>query len=203
VSICLSVFPSLQASRSHPHHLPRWGHSCGGRKPPSTGRAKFRLLPCPVCTLHLTVDFESDSQELDILRRISPPLSLPLSWIILVTLSHVRLLGGQWCCAVCLYVENPPSAAKCNVCDSPNYSKNKVTKPCSALPLPCIGCSRLSVAWYRVLLVLSYALLYLTLFVSRFHPLFAITPSSPNPGFSNKRAMQKLHFSQWAIFRGM
>jgi uncharacterized paraquat-inducible protein A len=33
---------------------------------------------------------------------------------------------GHWCCAVCLYVENPSSAQTCAVCDSPNYTIRKV-----------------------------------------------------------------------------
>jgi Ca2+-binding EF-hand superfamily protein len=33
---------------------------------------------------------------------------------------------GNWCCAVCLYVENPLSAQTCAVCDSPNYTIRKV-----------------------------------------------------------------------------
>lgn len=33
---------------------------------------------------------------------------------------------SKWCCAVCLYVENPLSAERCLVCDSPNYSLQKV-----------------------------------------------------------------------------
>ena len=32
---------------------------------------------------------------------------------------------GHWCCAVCLYVENPSSAQTCAVCDSPNYTIRK------------------------------------------------------------------------------
>ena len=32
---------------------------------------------------------------------------------------------GLWCCAVCLYVENPDSSDICEVCDSPNPSKRK------------------------------------------------------------------------------
>ena len=37
---------------------------------------------------------------------------------------------GKWCCAVCLYVENPLSAERCLVCDSPNYSLQKVLHFC-------------------------------------------------------------------------
>jgi uncharacterized paraquat-inducible protein A len=33
---------------------------------------------------------------------------------------------NKWCCAVCLYVENPISAERCLVCESPNYSMRKV-----------------------------------------------------------------------------
>jgi Ca2+-binding EF-hand superfamily protein len=33
--------------------------------------------------------------------------------------------GNNWCCAVCLYVENPSNAEQCSVCDSPNYTRNK------------------------------------------------------------------------------
>jgi hypothetical protein len=33
---------------------------------------------------------------------------------------------SKWCCAVCLYVENPISAERCLVCDSPNYAMRKV-----------------------------------------------------------------------------
>ncbi len=33
----------------------------------------------------------------------------------------------KWCCAVCLYVENPISAERCLVCDSPNYSMRRVS----------------------------------------------------------------------------
>ena len=36
--------------------------------------------------------------------------------------------NNKWCCGVCLYVENPNSAKKCLVCESPNYSISKVTK---------------------------------------------------------------------------
>ncbi len=39
------------------------------------------------------------------------------------------LRGGdedKWCCAVCLYVENPASSEVCLVCDSPNYNNRKV-----------------------------------------------------------------------------
>jgi hypothetical protein len=32
----------------------------------------------------------------------------------------------KWCCAVCLYVENPASSDVCIVCDSPNYNNRKV-----------------------------------------------------------------------------
>ena len=45
----------------------------------------------------------------------------------LTLLSPFYLLGSLWCCAVCLYVENPPSATQCTVCDSPNYAQNKVS----------------------------------------------------------------------------
>ena len=34
--------------------------------------------------------------------------------------------GRNWCCAVCLYVENAPQATQCAVCDSPNYKNDKV-----------------------------------------------------------------------------
>lgn len=33
---------------------------------------------------------------------------------------------GNWCCAVCLYVENPTTSQTCAVCDSPNYTIRKV-----------------------------------------------------------------------------
>lgn len=33
--------------------------------------------------------------------------------------------GDTWCCAVCMYVENPTSASVCQVCDSPNYTIRK------------------------------------------------------------------------------
>jgi len=33
---------------------------------------------------------------------------------------------GNWCCAVCLYVENSVNSATCAVCDSPNYTVRKV-----------------------------------------------------------------------------
>jgi hypothetical protein len=33
---------------------------------------------------------------------------------------------NKWCCAVCLYVENPLTAEKCLVCDSVNYANRKV-----------------------------------------------------------------------------
>ena len=36
------------------------------------------------------------------------------------------VLGRNWCCAVCLYVENAPQTTQCAVCDSPNYKKDKV-----------------------------------------------------------------------------
>jgi len=32
---------------------------------------------------------------------------------------------GNWCCAVCLYTENPMQATSCAVCDSPNYNLRK------------------------------------------------------------------------------
>jgi len=31
----------------------------------------------------------------------------------------------KWCCAVCLYVENPKDASVCLVCDAPNYTTRK------------------------------------------------------------------------------
>jgi hypothetical protein len=37
-----------------------------------------------------------------------------------------RVEENKWCCAVCLYVENPSSADHCLVCDSPNYNNMKV-----------------------------------------------------------------------------
>lgn len=33
---------------------------------------------------------------------------------------------STWCCAVCLYADNPTTAQQCVVCDSPNYSNRKV-----------------------------------------------------------------------------
>jgi len=33
--------------------------------------------------------------------------------------------GDTWCCAVCMYVENPHTASICQVCDSPNYTVRK------------------------------------------------------------------------------
>lgn len=41
---------------------------------------------------------------------------------------------GLWCCAVCLYVENPDSSDTCEVCDSQNYTRRKdyqVKEQCS------------------------------------------------------------------------
>ena len=31
----------------------------------------------------------------------------------------------KWCCAVCLYVENPKDVPACLVCDAPNYTTKK------------------------------------------------------------------------------
>lgn len=36
-----------------------------------------------------------------------------------------HLGDDKWCCAVCLYVENPANAENCLVCDSPNYTVRK------------------------------------------------------------------------------
>jgi hypothetical protein len=33
--------------------------------------------------------------------------------------------GDTWCCAVCMYVENPTTATVCQVCDSANYAIRK------------------------------------------------------------------------------
>ena len=35
--------------------------------------------------------------------------------------------GEKWCCAVCYYTENKSTAQQCEVCDSQNYTKNKVS----------------------------------------------------------------------------
>eukprot|EP01038_Epipyxis_sp_PR26KG_P005601 gene5601-7730_t len=35
------------------------------------------------------------------------------------------IADNKWCCAVCLYVENPNSKQRCVVCDSPNYALRK------------------------------------------------------------------------------
>ena len=46
----------------------------------------------------------------------------------LVGKGKVPSRGGRadtWCCAVCMYVENPLSAGICQVCDSPNYTVRK------------------------------------------------------------------------------
>lgn len=37
----------------------------------------------------------------------------------------LKIDDGLWCCAVCLYTENPAHAMKCVICDSANYSKRK------------------------------------------------------------------------------
>jgi hypothetical protein len=34
----------------------------------------------------------------------------------------------MWCCAVCLYMDNPRHSPKCQVCDSPNYGERKVRR---------------------------------------------------------------------------
>jgi hypothetical protein len=39
----------------------------------------------------------------------------------------LKVAGDKWCCAVCLYIENPASASNCAVCDSPNYTVRKVS----------------------------------------------------------------------------
>ena len=36
-----------------------------------------------------------------------------------------KLDDGNWCCAVCLYIENPISSKTCGVCDTPNYTLRK------------------------------------------------------------------------------
>jgi hypothetical protein len=36
-----------------------------------------------------------------------------------------KLDDGNWCCAVCLYIENPISSKACGVCDTPNYTLRK------------------------------------------------------------------------------
>lgn len=37
-----------------------------------------------------------------------------------------KLNNMTWCCAVCLYVENPKDSQLCVICQSPNYSISKV-----------------------------------------------------------------------------
>lgn len=39
--------------------------------------------------------------------------------------NQVNLDNHHWCCAVCLYVDNPSNKDKCLVCDSPNYAMRK------------------------------------------------------------------------------
>jgi hypothetical protein len=41
---------------------------------------------------------------------------------------------GMWCCAVCLYCENPTNSPTCAICDSSNYNTRKdyqVKEQCS------------------------------------------------------------------------
>lgn len=48
----------------------------------------------------------------------------------------------SWCCAVCLYVENPKSSTVCLICNSPNYSIMKVSyelKPQMCNPIQIIA----------------------------------------------------------------
>jgi Ca2+-binding EF-hand superfamily protein len=37
----------------------------------------------------------------------------------------VPQMHNRWCCAVCLYTENPAEVENCTVCDSPNYAQRK------------------------------------------------------------------------------
>ena len=38
----------------------------------------------------------------------------------------LKLHEDMWCCAVCLYMDNPVHSPKCAVCESPNYGERKV-----------------------------------------------------------------------------
>lgn len=49
----------------------------------------------------------------------------PLNRKGLVPFSVTSGANSTWCCAVCLYVENPISASQCQVCDSVDYTKDK------------------------------------------------------------------------------
>jgi Ca2+-binding EF-hand superfamily protein len=54
-----------------------------------------------------------------------------------------RVDESCWCCAVCLYVENPNNSNVCLICNSPNYSVMKVT-------VASLSCHFLSIQFFFV-----------------------------------------------------
>ena len=63
--------------------------------------------------------------------RISPSRIGSMMWGKKVPLSKkgvVPTIDKQtWCCAVCMYMENPTGYSNCSICDSPNYNERKVS----------------------------------------------------------------------------
>ena len=63
--------------------------------------------------------------------RISPSRIGSMMWGKKVPLSKKGVpptIDRQtWCCAVCMYMENPAGFPNCSICDSPNYNERKVS----------------------------------------------------------------------------